>query len=451
MSHDAGLLIYTLIAIGGLIVLIGRWKVHAFVALILAAVFVGLCAGMEPAKIARSFQTGVGSMLGAIAVVVGLGVILGKMLAESGGAEIIARTLIRALGEERVNWTMLIVAFVVGIPVFFTVGLVLLMPIVLTIARETRTPLLRLGVPLLAGLSVVHGLVPPHPGPMAAIGTLNELAGKTDVGRVILYSLLIGLPTAIIAGPMFGKLITDRVGVDPGSLCGQLTATETPRNPPGFGLTLFTILVPVLLMLLSTLADITLPKENGFRQWSDFAGNPNIAMLAAVLFSFYSFGWARGFDRGRILKTTNDCLAPVATILLVVGAGGGFSKVLDAAGVGDAVAAVAKSSGLSPLLLGWLTAALIRIGTGSATVAITMSAGIIAPIAAAAPGLNRELLVIAMGAGSLILSHVNDGGFWFVKEYFGLSVNQTLKTWTVMETIISIVALMFALILNALI
>jgi GntP family gluconate:H+ symporter len=389
-------------------------------------------------------------MLGSIAVVVGLGVVLGKFLAESGGADVIARTLVGALGESRVDWTMLIVAFIVGIPVFFTVGLVLLMPIVLTIARETREPLLRLGIPLLAGLSVVHGLVPPHPGPMAAIGTFNESVGRTDVGKVILYSILIGFPTAIVAGPVFAKVMAGRVRVEPGALATQLTPLSQPEHPPGFSLAVFTILLPVLLMLLSTLADVTLPPSHGVRRWADFAGNANMAMLAAVLFAFYSFGFARGFDTNRILKITDTCLAPVATILLVVGAGGGFSKVLDASGVGNAVAALGKQSGLSPMLLGWLTAALIRIGTGSATVAITMAAGIVAPMAAATPHLNRELLVISMGAGSLILSHVNDGGFWFVKEYFGLNVTQTLKTWTVMGTIVSVVVLGLVMILNLL-
>jgi len=416
--------------------------------LMLASLFVGVCSGMPLADVPKRFLEGMGKVLGDIAMVIGLGAILGKMLEESGGAEVIANRLVRALGERRLPWAMMLIGFIVGIPVFFAVGLVLLVPIVFTIARETKTPLLRLGIPLVAGLSVVHGLVPPHPGPVAAMGIFNELAGKADMGKTILYSLLIGLPTAIIAGPLFGKLIGDRVHVELGSAADPVTARRRTGASPPFALTVFTILLPVLLMLTATVADLSLPKDNVLRDCGDFIGHPAVAMLLAVLFSFYSFGFARGFNREQMLKFSNDCLAPVASMLLVVGAGGGFSKVLDQSGVGSAIAEVAKGANLSPLLFGWLVAALIRVATGSATVAITMAAGIVAPIAATTPGVNLELLIIAMGAGSLILSHVNDGGFWFVKEYFNLTVPQTLKTWTVMETIISLVALILVLLLN---
>ncbi|HYT58862.1 MAG TPA: gluconate:H+ symporter [Haliangiales bacterium] len=448
MSHNASLLLVALVAVVGLIILIARFKLNAFVTLMLASLFVGVCSGMRLSDVPRGFLEGMGKVLGDIAMVIGLGTILGKMLAESGGAEIVAKRLIQTLGEGRLHWAMMFVAFIVGIPVFFAVGLVLLAPIVFRLARETKTPLLRLGIPLVAGLSVVHGLVPPHPGPVAAMGIFNELAGKADMGKTILYSLLVGLPTAVVAGPLFGRMAGDRVTVELHGVAEQLAPATRAGNPPSFLLTVFTILLPVLLMLLATAADLTLPKEHGWRQCADFAGHPAVAMLAAVLFSFYSFGFARGFTRDALSKFANDCLAPVASMLLVVGAGGGFSKVLDQGGVGKAIAELAGGANLSPLLLGWLVAALIRVATGSATVAITMAAGIVAPMAANTPGIHLELLVIAMGAGSLILSHVNDGGFWFVKEYFNLSVPQTLKTWTVMETIISLVALVLVLVLD---
>ncbi|HKI71563.1 MAG TPA: gluconate:H+ symporter, partial [Verrucomicrobiae bacterium] len=290
---------------------------------------------------------------------------------------------------------------------------------------------------------------PPHPGPVAAMGIFNEAAGKADMGKTILYALLVGLPTAVVAGPLFGKYAGDRVPVGLGGPGEQMTAQT--KTPPSFAITLFTILLPVLLMLTATTADLALSKENLLRQCADLVGHPSVAMLLALLFSFYSFGFARGFDREQVLKFSNDCLAPVASMLLVVGAGGGFSKVLEHSGVGRAIAGLTEGRQLSPLLLGWLVAALIRVATGSATVAITMAAGIVAPIVASAPGVNLELLVISMGAGSLILSHVNDGGFWFVKEYFNMTVPQTLKTWTVMETIISVVALVLTLVLNALV
>jgi len=446
LSHDASLLVFALIAVVGLILLIARFKLNAFVALILASLFVGLCAGMGLLEIVSSFQEGVGALLGSIAIVIGLGTILGKMLAESGGAEVVANTLLEALGERRVHWTMLAVGFVVGITVWFSVGLVLLIPIVFTIAKSTRTPLLVLGLPLVAGLSVTHSLVPPHPGPMAAIARLEADAGKT-----ILYSLIIGLPTAVIAGPLVGTFLGRKVLVTLGGMSEQLTQKADRKNSPGFALTLFTILLPVLLMLMATVADVTMPKGQRLREWIDFTGSPLVAMLVAVLFSFYSFGWARGFEAKQILKFTEDCLGPVAGVLLVVGAGGGFSRVLVAGGVGKAIAGFAQGAETSPLVLGWLVAMLIRVATGSATVAITTAAGIIAEYAHSKTGTNMELLVVAMGGGSLILSHLNDGGFWFVKEYFNLTVTQTLKTWTVIVTVASVVALLLTLLLNKLV
>jgi len=451
MSHNSRLLLIALVAVVGLIILIARFKLNSFVALMLASLFVGACSGMPLADAPKGFLEGMGKVLGDIAMVIGLGTILGKMLEESGGAEVIALRIVRALGEKRLPWAMMLIAFIVGIPVFFAVGLVLLVPIVFNIARETKTPLLRLGIPLVAGLSVVHGLVPPHPGPVAAMGIFNELAGKADMGKTILYSLLVGLPSAIVAGPLFVKLIGDRVPVELVIPAETMTGRKSAPAPPTFVLTVFTILLPVLLMLTATVADLSLSKDNLLRHCGDFVGHPTVAMLLAVLFSFYSFGFARGFNREQMLKFSNDCLAPVAVMLLVVGAGGGFSKVLDQSGVGRAIAELAVGSKLSPLLLGWLVAALIRVATGSATVAITMAAGIVAPIAATTPGVNLELLIVAMGAGSLILSHVNDGGFWFVKEYFNLTVPQTLKTWTVMETVISVASLAFVMVLNSLI
>ena len=446
VSHNTSLLLFTLIAVVGLIVLVAKFKLNAFLALILASLFVGLCSGMRLPEIGKAFQDGVGTTLGFIAIVVGLGTILGKMLAESGGAEVVAATFIKVLGEKRIHWTMMIVAFVVGLPVFFGVGVVLLIPIIFTIARKTKTPLLYLGIPMVAGLSASHGLVPPHPGPLVAIEKLGA-----DVGKTILYAVIIGFPTAIIAGPIFGKFISRRVPVELGGIGEQLIKESVRKKLPTFGITLFTILLPVLLMLMATVADLTLAKENLLRGWADLIGSPLVSMLLAVLFSFYSFGRACGIDRRQILKFTEDCVGPAASILLVVGAGGGFSKVLDYSGVANAIAELVKGINISPLLLGWLVAALIRVAVGSATVTITLAASIIAPIAASVPGTNPELLVIAMGAGSLILSHVNDGGFWFVKEYFNMTVTQTLKTWTVMETIISIVALIFTLLLNVVI
>jgi GntP family gluconate:H+ symporter len=466
LSHETSLLLFTLIAATGLILLIARFKVNPILALVLAALFIGLTSGMELSAILKRFTEGVGSVLGSIAMILGLGSMLGKLLAESGGAERIALTLIDRFGESRVHWTMLVIACIVGVPVFFQVGLVLLIPLVFIMAQKTRTPLLQIGIPLVSGLSVMHGLVPPHPGPMVAIEVL-----KADVGKTILFSVIVGIPTAILAGPLLGKFLARRVPLQAsGELMTQFTRSRRgdeaeafepsaksaysrrrlrSGNLPGFAITIFTILLPVLLMLLATAVDLAFPMGNAFRQGVDFIGHPIVALLIAVLFSFYSLGYKCGFDRQQILGFTNDCLAPIGGVILVIGAGGGFKEVLVGSGIGAAIAERASHWHLSPLFFGWLVAALIRIATGSATVAITTAAGIVLPVASGVPGVNLELVVVAMGAGSLILSHVNDAGFWLVKEYFNMSVTQTLKTWTVMETVISIVALVFTLLLNA--
>jgi len=432
-----GMLLCTLIAVVGLIVLIARFKVHAFVALILASVFVGLCSPMPLLDVARAFQEGVGNTLGFIAVVVGLGTMLGKLLAESGGAEVVARTFIRWLGIGRLPLAMVIIAFVVGLPVFFGVGVLLLIPIVLGLARETRLPLLALGLPLVAGLSASHCLVPPHVGPMVAIEKLHA-----DLGKTIVLSSFVGFPIALVVGLWYSKWAGRRFQVElPTTSSGSAPTVTTRGRVPGFGITLFTIALPVLLMLLDTLAKLTLPVESPIRTWAGFTGSPLVSMTVALLFSLYSFGFACGFDRRQLLKFAEDCLGPAASIILIVGAGGGFSKVLDKAGVAEIIATVAKGLPLSPLVLGWLIAALIRVAVGSATVTITMTAGIIAPLVAQSPGTNPELVVIALGAGSMIASHLNDGGFWFVKEYLNMTVLQTLKTWTVMTSIIAVLVL----------
>ncbi len=443
LSREATLLGCTVLAIVALVVLVARFKLNAFVALMLASLFVGIASGMPPLNVAKAFQTGMGNTLGFIAVVVGLGTMLGKMLGESGGAEVIASTFIRAFGTKRLHWALMIVGFVVGLPVFFGVGLVLLMPIVAALLRDTKQPLLYLGIPLVAGLSVSHGLVPPHPGPVVAISTLGA-----DMGKTILYSMIVGVPAATIAGPIFGKIISTHVPVELGGLGEAVVPKSSRKNCPSFTTTLATILLPVVLMLGATIADVTLPKDNTARVWLDFIGSPAVAMLAATLVSLFTFGYACGFSRREILKFTDECVGPAASIILIVGAGGGFSKVLEEGGVGKMLAESAGHLHVSILLLAWLIAAAIRVAVGSATVAITLAASLVLPLANAAAGTNRELLVISLGAGSLILSHLNDGGFWFVKEYFGLTVPQTLKSWTLMETIISVVALVLVLALD---
>jgi gluconate:H+ symporter, GntP family len=444
LSHNLTLIIWALLCIVFLVVLIAKYKWNPFVTLLISSLLLGFLAGMSSPDIIKAVTSGLGGTLGTIAIVIGLGTMLGKMMAESGGAERIATTLVDKFGEKRVHWAMMIVGFVVGIPVFFEVGVILLIPIVFIVARKTKMSLLQIGIPVLAGLSTVHGLVPPHPAPMIAI----EAYGA-DLGRTILYSILIGLPTAIIAGPLFGKYIGKRIQVEPPAELAEQFASKAARALPGFGITLFTILLPVILMLVGSVATIVDPDAaNSFTQFAQFIGHEIIALLISVVFAFYSLGFARGFKKEDISRFTSECLAPTATIILIIGAGGAFKQVLITSGVGGAIAEIATQAHINTILFAWFVAALIRVATGSATVAMTTAAGIVAPVLALNPNANIELTVLATGAGSLVLSHVNDAGFWMVKEFFNMTVPQTLKSWTVMETILSVTALIFILLIS---
>lgn len=435
---------YAVIAVFLLLIMITRFKINPFVTLMVVSVFLGLAAGMPFDKIVGSIQAGLGNTLGFIAIVLGLGTMLGKMLEESGGAERIAQTLIRAFGKERVHWAMMFVAFIVGIPVFFQVGFVLLIPLVFTLAKETGLSLLKLGLPLVAGLSVVHGLVPPHPAAMAAVDIF-----KADVGKTILYSIIVGLPTAALAGPVFAAFIAPRMPhlPVPEAFAGQIKAGRADHEMPGFGITVLTILMPVILMLLGTIADLTMAKTGVWYGFLKFVGSPFISLLLSLLFAFYTFGLNRKYNMATIGRFCDQSLPAMAGILMVIGGGGAFNKVLLDSGIGTEIANLAASFELNPILLAWTIAAMIRVATGSATVSMMTAAGIVAPMVMNQGGVAPELIVLAVGAGSLILSHVNDAGFWIIKEYFGMSVTDTLKTWTVLETIIAVAALIFILLL----
>ncbi len=443
LSHDAALLLVTVVAVVTLVVLIAWCKLPAFISLIIASLLAGFCAGRNPLEASRSFAEGVGSVLGSIAMVIALGAILGKVLAVSGGAEQLGKTLLGTFGERWIDWAIVCAAFVVGTSVFFNVGLVLLIPLISTAARQRRIPVAYYGLPLVVGLSVAHGLVPPHPGPIAAVGIL-----QADMGKTIVYALVVGVPSALACGAWLAPRLARMSRIEPGQ--PQAPSRNSGEKHPGFGVgtSLISISLPVVFMVASTAIDLLLPQASAFRIGADWLGNPVVAMLLGALFSLWSLARLGGFDKNQLCRLSEECLAPVATILLVVGAGGGFGRVLIDVGLGDAVARKASASGVSPLLLSWLVTALVRITTGSATVAITTASGLLAPVAAANPGVSRELMVVAMGAGSLMLSHVNDGGFWLVKEYLGLTVTQTLRTWTVLETAISLVAFVLVLLLG---
>jgi GntP family gluconate:H+ symporter len=442
--HGAFLLLLALGAITALIVLIAQFKINPFISLFTISLALAAASGMPLQTIVKSFETGVGGILGHIAIVVALGTMLGKMMAESGGADRIAQTLISIFGEKHVAWAMVVVGFVVGLPVFFEVGFVLLVPIAFNIARRTGTSLVLIGLPMVAGLSVVHGLVPPHPAAMLAVTIYNA-----DIGRTIFFAMIVGIPTAIIAGPLYAKLIAPHIVLAGHNPIAEQFIEEAPRvDLPSFGLTLATILLPIVLMLVGSWADIFSPPQSRLNGILHLLGGADVSLLVAVIVSFITLGKMRGFTREAILKFTDECLAPTATITLLVGAGGGLGRILQDSGTSQAIIDLALHAHISILFSAWLVAALVRLATGSATVAMSMAAAIVAPIALHT-GVRPELLTIATGAGSLVFSHVNDGGFWLVKEYFNMTVTQTMKSWSVCETIISVVALLLTMALSA--
>ncbi len=443
LPDAARLPLLAILAVLAIVVLIARIRLHAFLSITVVSLVLGLAAGMAPAAAVRAFQDGVGATLGFIAVVIGLGSIFGKLLAESGAAQVVATTVVNAVGARALPWAVAALGFIIGLPVFFSVGLVLLFPIIAGLAATSGQPLLSLALPLVAGLSASHGLVPPHPGPLAAIDRVGA-----DTGRTIVFAIVCALPATILGGPLAVRLLRPVSTAGPADTSGSSSIGSTRR--PGFLISAVTILLPVLLMLSATIVDVLLALDSGIRRWVDFAGSPSVAMLLATLMAVRVFGTSCGFSLSTILRFVEESLAPIASVLLIVGAGGGFGRVLEQAGVGQAIAAAASGLPVPTLVAAWVLAGLLRIAVGSATVAATTAASLIAPIAATDPSTSRELLVVAIGAGSIVASHVNDGGFWLVKEFLGLDVGQTLRSWTVIETIISVTGLCAALLLNAL-
>ncbi|WP_338788359.1 gluconate:H+ symporter [Metabacillus sp. FJAT-53654] len=426
------LLSITLLSIVIVILGVAWWKWHAFISLTVASLFLAIMSGLSMDKIVSAYETGVGSVLGHLVGILALGTILGKLMSDSGAGMQVADFFIRIFGVKKLPWAMLLSGFIIGIPVFFDVGIVMLLPLVISIYRTTKQNILLIAIPVLAGLSIVHGLVPPHPGAMTAIGIYNA-----NIGKVLVYSLIIALPAAIIAGPLFAKWVKNRV--IPEGEPQLIRVSNTSEKLPSTGISFFIILLPVLLMVLSVVAPyMSLP--SGVLKFFLFIGSPVIALLISCFAAFYCLGIRQGMDKTFIQKLSEECLLPVGPIILIIGAGGGFKQILIESGVGTSIAQMSEHFSLSPIVLAFIVAGLIRIATGSATVALTTAAGIVAPVIEHMSGVNLELLVIATGAGSLMFSHVNDAGFWMVKEYLGLSVKETFKTWTVLETLLSFIA-----------
>jgi gluconate:H+ symporter, GntP family len=458
-AGNAQLIVAALLGIAVVVLLITWAKFHPFIALMLGTATLGAVAAIAPGDIVTSFINGLGTTFGSVGLLVALGAMLGKLLADSGGADAIVDAVIGRVGDRGLPWAMALIAAIIGLPMFFEIGVVILVPIIVLVARRTHNPLMRVGIPALAGLSILHGLVPPHPGPVTAINLLHA-----NLGYTLILGLIVAVPTLIIAGPLLAVLITKWVPVMAPDLESGPEAARVgnddkhdampdaePAKRPSFFAALVSIVLAVLLMLVGAIGALTLGADNSVRKVTDFVGTPAVALLVAVLVAMVALGRGAGMNRDQINTSLGAGLPGVASILLIVAAGGGFKQMLVDSGVANVVADAAKHSHFSPLLLGWLVAVGIRLATGSATVATITAAGIVSGLGSSLDAPHLALLVLAVGSGSLFFSHVNDAGFWLVKEYFGLTVWQTIKSWSVMETVVSVVAFGFVLVLNVIV
>ena len=471
VAPDAQLVAAALIGIAVIVALITFAKLHPFLALTLGALTVGVVAGVDLTVAITSFTTGFGTTAAGVGTLIALGAMFGKLLADSGGADQIVDTIVGKASPRALPWAMAGVGAIIGLPMFFEIGLVLLMPVIYLVARRSQLSLIAVGIPALAGLSAMHGLVPPHPGPLTAIDYLDA-----DLGLTLALGVAVAIPTVILAGPVFAKYAAkwvdvpapDRfaarsavaVGVGSGSTpeaAGAASfgpgdnAADTGKRP-SFGVTLFSVLLPVGLMMGKALADIFIEDpENHLRKVLDTLGTPLVALIIAVLVAMFTLGRGAGMGRTEVARSVESALPAIAGILLIVAAGGGFKQSLVDTGIGTLVAQWVSESNFSVLLLAWLVAVVIRLATGSATVATVTTAGLLAPLTETLSSGETSLMVLAIGAGSVFFSHVNDAGFWLVKEYFGLSVGQTIKSWSLMETVLSVSGLVFVLALGVVI
>ncbi|MDY8045160.1 GntP family permease [Paenibacillus polymyxa] len=443
-------LVIVAIGILALLVLIMGFKLNTFISLIIVSFGVALALGMPLEEIVKTIEAGLGGTLGHLALIFGLGAMLGKLIADSGGAQRIAMTLVDKFGEKNIQWAVVAASFIIGVALFFEVGLVLLIPIIFAISKELKVSILYLGIPMVAALSVTHGFLPPHPGPTVIAGEYGA-----NIGEVLLYGFIIAIPTVILAGPVFTKLAKKLV---PASFTktGNIASLGEQKvfkseETPGFGISVFTAMLPVILMSIATVITL-LQKTMGFEDSSllaaiRFIGDASTSMLISLLVAVYTMGIARKIPIKTVMASCTTAITHIGMMLLIIGGGGAFKQVLINGGVGDYVAELFNGTTLSPILLAWIIAAILRISLGSATVAALTTAGLVIPMLGQSD-VNLALVVLATGAGSLIASHVNDAGFWMFKEYFGLSMKETFATWTLLETIISVAGLGFILVLS---
>ena len=443
MVHDTRLMFCVLLAIASIIVLISATKLPPFLSILIGTFIAGVGAGLPPEEVAKAFSKGAGAILGEAGIIIALGSMLGALMAESGAADRIATTLLGLGKGKSLPWVMALVAMVIGLPLFFEVGLVMMVPIIFVMAKRSNQPLLKIAIPALAGMTTLHALMPPHPGPLIAVGALHA-----DLGLTMLQGFCLAVPAVMLAGPIYGNWLSKRLHVDePADIGALFSAPPKAPRQPGFGVSLLIILLPVILMLGSTLAKVALPADSSAGLTLKFLGEPLIALGLAVIGAVICLGWAAGMPRAEVGNTLRKALAPIAVLLLTIGAGGGLKQTLLDAGVSQTISKVAEGAHMPYLLLAWLIAVALRQATGSATVATTTTAGILAPMMAGLAATQSSLVALAIGAGSVFFCHVNDAGFWMVREYFGLQLKQTIWVWSVLQTIVSVVGLVGTLLL----
>ena len=426
----------TLLIIAGcilLLVLLITWgKTNAFLAFLVVSLLAGGLLGIPLNKLAVAVEKGMGDTLGALAGVIMMGAMLGKLVAESGAAQQIASSLMKIFGTKYIQWALMITGFVIGIPLFYNVGFVLMVPLIFSVAYQFKLPAVYIGLPMLASLSVTHGYLPPHPAPAALVKQFNA-----NMGLTLLYGMAVAIPAIIIAGPFYAKTLKKMVSVPLQTFKPVVLPQE---QLPGLANSLLSSLLPVVLLIVTTVIPFLFPSSAWLGNISAFFGNAMIVMLIALIVATFSLGVSTGMPMKKIMSVYESAVKDVAMILLIIAGAGAFKEVLTVSGVSNDIAQALHHWPLHPLLLAWIIAAIIRICIGSATVAGLTTAGIVAPIVMQG-GVNPNLMVLSIGAGSLMFSHVNDGGFWLFKEYFNLSVKDTIRSWSLMETIVAIVGL----------
>ncbi len=439
------LIALTLASVALLLALILVGRMHAFVALIVASMALGLSSGLEPVSVIGSIKSGMGDALGSIAIILALGAMIGRFIEYSGGGRVLADWFLEKFGKDRASWAVLTGAFIIGLPIFFDVAFIIIAPIVWNLARESKKSILFYGLPVAAALTVTHALVAPHPAPAAAAATLGA-----DLGKSIVYGVLLSIPMAIVGGIFYGTWIARRIYVPVPEIAETLAKGDGQKDtlpPPSVPLVLFVLLLPIGLIFAATIAAmLDLPGQGIL----NFLGDPATALTLALFVTIATLGFGRRLNRDQVTKMTTQALGPIASLLLITGAGGSFKQVINDCGVGPYAGNLLAAAGISPLLVAYLIAALLRVAQGSATVAIITAAGILAPIVANIEGYTPEMMVLAVACGGTALSHVNDSGFWIVNQYLGMTVPQTLKTWSVMKLLLSIVGIAIVLAAQAL-